>query len=75
MLIPMHLTVKMKLLPDRQQAVSLHKTFEVFNAACNHIAAYAFREKCFSAFRLHCALCRDVRAAFPQLSSQFVVRA
>ncbi len=72
--VPMNLTVKMKLLPDAQQTESLHKTFEAFNAACNYVSEYAFREKCFSAFNMHYALYRDVRAAFPSLSSQFVVR-
>jgi IS605 OrfB family transposase len=71
----MLLTVKMKLLPDATQTESLHKTFEAFNAACNYVSEYAFREKCFSAFKMHYALYRDVRAAFPSLSSQFVVRA
>jgi IS605 OrfB family transposase len=71
----MNLTVKMKLLPDAPQREALHKTFETFNAACNYIAEYAFREKCFSAFKMHYALYKTVRAAFPSLSSQFVVRA
>jgi IS605 OrfB family transposase len=71
----MLLTVKMKLLPNAQQTESLHKTFETFKAACNYVSEYAFREKCFSAFKMHYALYRDVRAAFPSLSSQFVVRA
>jgi len=71
----MNLTVKVKLLPDGQQSKSLHKTFETFNAACNYVSEYAFREKCFNAFKMHYALYREVRAAFPSLSSQFVVRA
>ena len=71
----MNLTIKMKLLPDITQKASLHKTFEVFNAACNYVSEYAFREKCFNAFKMHYALYKIVRAAFPSLSSQFVVRA
>jgi len=71
----MNLTVKMKLIPDDKQTASLHKTFEAFNAACNYVSEYAFREKCFSAFKMHYALYRTVRDAFPALSSQFVVRA
>jgi putative transposase len=75
MIIPMNLTVKIKLLLDREKSVSLHKTFETFNAACNYIAEYAFREKVFSSFKMQYALYRTVRAEFPSLSSQFVVRA
>jgi len=71
----MYLTVKMKLVPDRAQAAALSRTFEAFNAACKYISEWAFREKCFNAFKLHYALYRTVRAAFPSLSSQFVVRA
>ena len=71
----MNLTVEMKMLPDKEQADSLHKTFEACNAACNHSAEYAFREKCFSAFKMDYALYGDVRAPFPSPGSQFVVRA
>lgn len=70
----MNITVKMKLLPDTKQAESLHKTFEAFNSACNYVSEYAFREKCFSAFKMHYAIYRTTREAFPSLSSQFVVR-
>jgi IS605 OrfB family transposase len=64
----------MKLLPDDKQTASLHKTFETFNAACNYVSEYAFKERCFRAFNMHYALYKIVRAAFPSLSSQFVVR-
>jgi len=68
----MYLTVKMKLVPDRAQAAALSRTFEAFNAACKYISEWAFREKCFNAFKLHYALYRTVRAAFPSL--EFPVR-
>jgi len=71
----MNLTLKMKLLPTEEQAKSLDGTFEAFNAACNYISGYAFKERVFNAFKLHYALYREVRGKFPSLSSQFVVRA
>ncbi len=71
----MKLTIKAKLLTNSEQHQSLKKTMEVFNNACNFISEFAYREKAFNAFKLHYLLYKDTRAKFPELSSQFVVRA
>jgi len=71
----MKLTIKAKLLTNFEQHQSLKKTMEVFNNACNFISASAYNEKVFNAFKLHYLLYKDTRAKFPELSSQFVVRA
>lgn len=70
----MKLTVKIKLLPDAKQKVSLIKTIEVFNEACNYISAIAFKEKKFGQVGLHRLCYYDVREKFG-LSAQFTVRA
>jgi len=71
----MKLTIKAKLLTDTEQHQSLKKTMEVFNNACNYISEIAYREKAFNAFKLHYLLYKDTRVKFPELSSQFIIRA
>lgn len=71
----MKLTVKVKLLADQQQHQSLKKTMEVFNEACNYISRIAFENRKFSQVPLHHLAYKKAREQFPQLSSQFIVRA
>lgn len=70
----MKLTVKVKLLPTKEQKQSLLKTIEVFNKACNYISDIAFKNKTFGQVGIHHLCYRDVRDRFG-LSSQFTVRA
>ena len=65
-------TLMVRLVPDGEQRAMLLKTVDVFNSACNHIAAVAFREKCFSTYQLHTFVYHDVREKF-KLSSQMAV--
>lgn len=71
----MKLTIKAKLLTNPEQHQSLKKTMEIFNDTCNYVSEFAYRERAFNAFKLHYLLYKDTRAKFPELSSQFVVRA
>lgn len=67
-------TLMVRLVPDAKQHTMLLGTVEEFNTACNHIAAVAFREKCFNTYQLHTFVYYDVREKF-RLSSQMAVRA
>lgn len=69
----MKLTVKVKLIPPPEQKISLVKTIEVFNEACNYISCIAFKEKKFGHVGLHKLVYYDVREKFG-LSAQLVVR-
>lgn len=66
--------IVVKLLPTPEQAASLLATMERFNAACDAIAAVAFRERVASAFALQKLVYFDIRAHFG-LSAQMTVRA
>jgi predicted transposase len=46
MLVSMKLTMQLKLLPTDEQSASMLKTMEQFNAACDALAAIAFRKQC-----------------------------
>lgn len=71
----MKLTIKAKLITIPEQHQSLKKTMEVFNNACNYISKKAFESKTFNQVKLHHLIYREAREQFPELSSQFVVRA
>lgn len=71
----MKLTIKAKLLAATEQHQSLKKTMEVFNDACNYISNRAFKTKTFNQVKLHHLIYYDARKQFPELSSQFIVRA
>jgi putative transposase len=71
----MRLALKLKLLPDVSQKAALLKTMEHFSALCDHISRISFEKKVFSAMRMHYLAYYDIRKAFPEFSSQFVVRA
>jgi len=70
----MQLTAKVKLLTDTQQGNLLRLTMERANACCDWISDVAWEEKRFGQFGLHKILYKDARAAFPELSSQVVIR-
>ena len=71
----MKLTVKAKLLPTTDQHQFLKKTMEVFNSVCNYISERAFETKVFNKYNLHYLVYRESREKYPELSSQFIVRA
>jgi predicted transposase len=68
------LTLTIKLDPTDDQADSLLRTMERFNAACDWIAEAAFREQTASKIRLQKIVYRDVRERF-RLSAQMTIRA
>jgi IS605 OrfB family transposase len=68
------LTLKLKLLPDPAQHDALLETMERFNAACNDIAAVAFRERSANKVKLQHLVYRDIRERFG-LSAQLTIRA
>ena len=71
----MKLTIKAKLLTNPEQYQSLKATMETFNTACNYISQRAFQSKTFNQVKLHHVVYRKAREKFPELSSQFIVRA
>ncbi len=70
----MKLTLAVKLAPEEEQAQALLETMEAFNAACDHIAAVAFRLHSANKYALQHECYREVRERFG-LSSQMAVRA
>jgi IS605 OrfB family transposase len=67
-------TMVIKLAPEPDQHASLLRTLETFNAACNDMAAVAFREQCASKVDLQKLVYYDVRQRFG-LSAQMTIRA
>ena len=70
----MQLTAKVKLLVDTEQANLLRLTMERANACCDWISGVAWEEKRFGQFSLHKIVYKNARTAFPELSSQVVIR-
>lgn len=70
----MKLTLQIKLLPTDEQAITLKKTFSVFNGACNTISQIAWERHVFKQFNLHKEVYYSIKATY-HLSSQLVVRA
>ena len=73
-LLPMKLTLQIKLLPSPEQQTSLLRTMVQFNAACDAIALVAFKEQLASKFPLHRIVYFNIKRDF-SLSSQLIVRA
>ena len=69
------LVVQVKLRPTAEQAASLTATMRRANEACDWLSGKAWERKVFRQFALHKLTYGDARAAFPDLSSQMVVRA
>jgi putative transposase len=69
----MNLTLKIKLLPDCQQADLLLKTIKEANKACNALSAIGWEDKCFQQFKLHQKSYYTIKSSF-NLSSQIIIR-
>ncbi len=67
-------TLAVKLAPTPTQHAALLQTMERFNAACDAIAATAFRERCANKVALQKLVYYDVRGRFG-LSAQLTIRA
>jgi IS605 OrfB family transposase len=70
----MNLTLMVKLSPSPDQHTALLATMERVNAACDAIAAVAFREHTANKIRLQPLVYHDIRARFG-LSAQLTIRA
>ena len=49
----MKLTLKIKLLPNEEQSVSLLNTIREFNAVCNSISETIFEQKIYNQFKVY----------------------
>ena len=70
----MNLTLMVKLAPTPTQHTALLQTMERFNAACNAIAAIAFRERTANKVKLQQLVYHQIRADFG-LPAQLTIRA
>ena len=70
----MNLTMQVKLLPSPEQSSALLATMERFNAACDALAAVAFKHRCANKVELQKLAYADIRRDFG-LSAQMTVRA
>ena len=69
----MKLTAKVKLQPTEAQAVSLKRTLEKANAACDYISGVAWETRTFGKFQIQKLVYEDVRKSF-DLTAQLVIR-
>ena len=69
----MKLTLKIKLLPSKEQADLLLETMKEANTVCNAISSVAWEKKVFNNFKLHHEVYHDYKARF-NLSSQMLIR-
>lgn len=70
----MKLTVKLKLLPAPAEKEVLKLTLETVNQACDRLSELAWKAKEFKQFPMHRLFYKQLRAEFPELSSQPVIR-
>jgi putative transposase len=70
----MLLTIKAKLITTEEQKISLLKTMEKFNEACDYISEFAYKNRVFGKVAIQKGCYYDVREKFG-LSAQMVVRA
>jgi putative transposase len=70
----MLLTVKSKLVTDKEQHDKLLKTMEKFNEACDFISVFAFQKKTFGKIGIQKELYYEIREKYG-LSAQMTVRA
>jgi IS605 OrfB family transposase len=70
----MKLIAQVKLQPTDDQALALKHTMERANEACNHLSDVAWETRYFRQYSLHKLAYHATRAAFPDLSSQVIVR-
>jgi IS605 OrfB family transposase len=69
----MKLTLKIKLLPNDEQADLLLNTIKEANKACNAISDIAWQSKAFQQFKLHRQAYHKIKESF-DLSSQVIIR-
>lgn len=67
-------TLKIKLLPDKEQHFKLVATMKAFNNACNYISQIAYDNKMCSKFKLQKLCYYEIKDKF-KLPSQLVIRA
>ncbi len=70
----MYLTAKVKLITNTEQYNLLKLTTQRANACCDYISNIAWEARRFGQFGLHKIVYKDARSAFPELSSQVVIR-
>ena len=70
----MKLTAKVKLDTDKKDFEALKQTLILANKACDDISAAAWGARVFSQFGIHKLTYYDIREAYPDLSSQIVIR-
>jgi len=70
------ITIKLKIMPDESETLSLNKTMEVYRRACNYVSEYIFGNHDLSQGSLNRALYHDLRAKFSLKSqmTQSVIR-
>lgn len=69
----MKLTLKIKLLPSKEQADLLLKTIKEANAVCNTISEIAWEKKIFNQFKIHNEVYHSLKGS-TNLSAQVLVR-
>jgi len=69
----MKLTLKIKLLPNFEQAALLLNTIKEANKACNALSTIGWECKCFQQFKLHNQSYYTIKSSF-NLSSQIIIR-
>lgn len=69
----MKLTLKIKLLPSKEQADLLLKTIKEANAVCNTISEIAWEKKVFNQFKIHSEVYHTMKSS-SNLSAQVLVR-
>ena len=69
----MKLTLKIKLLPSKEQADLLLKTIKEANAVCNTISEIAWEKKVFNQFKIHNEVYHTLKGS-SNLSAQVLVR-
>lgn len=69
----MKLTLKIKLLPTKDQASLLLKTIKKANAACNAISEIAWDKKVFNQFKIHTEVYHNIKGS-SNLSAQVLIR-
>lgn len=70
----MKLIAQVKLNTTPEQSDALKRTMRQANEARNYLSEYAWETKTFGQYQLHKLAYHDTRSAFPDLSSQIIVR-
>ena len=70
----MKLVVQVKLLPPEEQKALLTSTLRAANKACDWLSRKAFETETFGQYDLQKLIYHETRRAFPELSSQVIIR-